>query len=348
MQQNTNLLLQGNTLTRDAENKCMDNGTAIESGGVEVSFSQNVQLLNNTIQTVNAPQNEAGDGEAIMSQQSNTQNVLDAGSVTAITSTTVTDSEALWGPVTASRISQFPEVIAILTGSGTGEWRQIVGLNTNTKTLAINQPWSPVPEVGSLYSVFVWTLMHANIQGNTLNDNPNGIVLYDGCYDCTVQNNLLSNSRQIILRTIDQPLNQNVYPEGRRVHEVAIDNTIINNNVSNTTGQRPAYIALDTEAFSANGYKGMGMFNVQLGQNTINPYSTDPNQTYPNPTQTEITQEGYFPCFLYGPAAVKDPLTTVFQHIQFWNNSQTSKVAYRDAFLPLTTRRCVSARLSLK
>ena len=35
MQNNTNLFMQGNSLIRDAQNLDMDNGTAVESGGVE-------------------------------------------------------------------------------------------------------------------------------------------------------------------------------------------------------------------------------------------------------------------------------------------------------------------------
>jgi parallel beta-helix repeat protein len=342
MQQNTNLLVQGNTLIRDAENKDMDDGATIESGGIELSFSQGVQVLNNTFQTINGPSDEAGDGEAIMSQQSNTPDVLDAGAATSVTSTTLTDTSALWGSVTASRITQYPEVVAILTGSGTGEWRTIQGLNTSTKTLTLGQPWSPVPEVGSLYTIFVWTLMHANIQGNTLIDNPNGIVLYDGCYDCTVQNNILTNSRQILLRTVDASLDPTAYPEGRRVHQVAIASKIIGNTVSNTSGTRPAYIALDTEAFAMTGYKGMGMLNIQMAQNIINPYAANPNQSYPNPRQTEITQEGYFPCFLFGPATFKDPITKVFQNIEFSNNSQSSRISYTNQLSVFTTLSCTS------
>jgi len=342
LQNNTNLFMQDNTLIRDAQNKDTDNGRAIESGGVELSFGRNIQALENTIQTLNAPSDESGDGEAILTQQSTIQDVLDAGSSTAITSTTLTDTNALWGPVTVSRLAQYPEVVAILTGSGTGEWRTIQGVNTSTKTLTLNQPWSPVPEVGSFYSIFAWTLMNATIQGNTLIDNPNGIILWDSCYNCTVQNNVLTNSRGILLRTVDESLDQSLYPEGRRVHEVAIDNKILNNTVSNTLGARPAYIVLDTEAFAANSYSGMGMINIQVGGNTIKPYSADPNQSY-NPQQNEISQEGFFPCFLFGPAAVKAPVTTVFQNINFWNNSQSVSVTYGTNFLPYTTHSCVSA-----
>jgi parallel beta-helix repeat protein len=343
MQNNTNLLMQGNTLIRDAENEDMDNGTAVESGGVELSFDQNVQVLNNTIETLNAPSNEAGDGEAIMSQQSSVQNVLDAGSTTAITLTTLTDANALWGTVTASRLAQFPEVVAIVSGSGTGEWRVIQSVNTSTKTLTLSQPWTTVPEVGSLYSIFGWTLLNATIQGNTLIDNPNGIVLYDGCANCTVLNNSLTNSRGIILRTVDEALNPSLYPEGRRMHEVAINTNILNNTVLNSSGIRPAYIALDTEAFDTSSYSGMGMIGIQVGGNAVTPYSENPSLTYPNPKQNEITQEGLFPCFLFGPAQVKVPLTTIFQNINFWNNAQAAPVTYSSNFLPLTSQACVTA-----
>ena len=339
MQNNTNLLMQGNTLTRDAQNKDMQNGTAIESGGVEVSFGQNIQVLNNTIQTLNAPSDERNDGEAIMSQNSTIEDILDAGSSTATTSTTLTDTNALWGTVTASRLPLYPEVIAILSGSATGQWRTIQSINTNTKTLTVTQPWNPVPEVGSLYTIFVWTLMNATIQGNTLIDNPNGIVIWDGCYGCTVQSNVLTNSRGILLRTVDEALNQSRYPEGRRIHLVAINNQILNNTVSNTSALRPGYIALDTEAFAHDNYKGMGMMNIQVGGNTINPYPADPNQVYP---QNQISQEGYFPCFLFGPAPNQAPVTTVFQNIHFWNNFESPTVTYIPGFAKFANRACVT------
>ena len=341
MQNNANLLMQGNTLIRDANNKDMQNGTAIESGGVELSFGENIQVVNNTIQTLNAPSDETGDGEAIMSQQSVVENVLDAGSSTSVTSTTLSDTNALWGPVTASRLTRHPEVVAILTGSATGEWRTIQGIDTSTKTITLNQPWSTMPEVGSLYSIFAWTLMDATIQGNTLVDNPNGIVIYDGCFNCAVKDNVLTNSRGIMLRTVDKALIQSRYPEGRRVHLVAINSKILNNTVSNTSSLRPAYIVLDTEAFAADSYSGMGMINIQVGGNTINPYSANPSQNY-NPTHTEIRQEGFFPCFLFGPAAVKEPVTAVFQNVHFWNDTQSVPITYSLNFVPYTSRSCAT------
>jgi hypothetical protein len=339
LQDNTNLLMQGNSLVRDAENKDMEEKTAIESGGVELSFGQNLQIVNNTIQTLNAPPAESGDGEAIMTQNSNVPDVLDAGSVTAVASTTLTDSQALWGPVTASRLSHYHEVVAIYTGTAAGEWRNIQGIDVGTKTLTVDLPWDPVPNNGTLYSIFPWTLVHANIQGNDLIDDPNGIVIYDGCFDCTIQNNTLTNSRGIILRTVDRSLPASPSQENRRLHEMAIRNKILNNVVVNTSGVRPAFIALDTEAFDRNSYRGVGMVDIEVAGNVVKPYPADPNHIY---QRNQISQEGIFPCFLFGPAAVKDPVNTVFQGVRFHNNS-ADHVSYTPGFAQLASASCATS-----
>jgi hypothetical protein len=144
-----------------------------------------------------------------------------------------------------------------------------------------------------------------------------------------------------MLRVAEVPLSPTSYPEGRRQHHVAISDKILNNTVANTSGVRPAFIVLDTEAFFPSNYQGLGMINVQVGGNILQPYPADPNQIY-TPTKSEIQQEGVFPCFLFGPAAVKDPVTTVFQNINFWNNTQSVPTTYSQRSLPYTTTACVT------
>jgi hypothetical protein len=144
------------------------------------------------------------------------------------------------------------------------------------------------------------------------------------------------------LRTVDSSLDASLYPEGRREHQVALNNKISNNVLSNRTGLRPAFIALDAEAFAADSYRGMGMLHVQIEGNTIEPYAANPAQAY-DPQHNQIPQEGFFPCILFGPAAFKDPVTTVFRDIHFGNNTQTQAIAYASGFLPYTTKSCVTS-----
>jgi parallel beta-helix repeat protein len=342
LQNNTNLLMQGNHLLRNAEGRDMGSGTAIESGGVELSFGEGIQVLNNKIETLNAPAGEREDGEAITTQNSNAQDLLDVGNVGSVTDTTLTDSRALWGPISVSRLAKYPEVVVILTGNGTGQWRSIEGIDAGTKTLTVRQRWSPVPDVGSLYSILVWTLSNAIIQGNTLINNPNGIVLWDGCYNCIVQDNTLLNSRGILLRTVDEVVNPSLYSEVRRVHEVALDTRIVNNVVSNSSGLRPAYVALDAEAFASDVYRGLGMMNIRIEGNSIKSYAGEPSRIY-DQRHNQIPQDGFFPCILFGPATFKDSIAKVFRNINFKGNSETRGVTYTQAFLPYTTMSCVAA-----
>ena len=347
LQDNTNLLMQRNTLIRNALNEDWQSGTAMESGGVELSFSQNVQVLDNTIEALNAPTDESKDGEAITTQHSSVPDIQDAGRATWISSTTLTDTSALWDSATSQEFNAYPgTVIVILTGAATGEVRTIQSIATPTKTLTVTQPWNPVPEVGALYSMFRWSLQSATIAGNTLTNNPNGIVLWNGCYRCTISNNLINNSRGILLRTVDEvmtPSNKfyTYEPESRRVHDVAIDDSILGNTIANTLGINPAYIALDVEAYAPDAYHGMGQYNIQIGGNTLSPYPADPSHAY-YPSTNVISQEGFFPCFLFGPAPIKDPQTTIFQRINFWNNSQSLFTAYSKYLLPYTNEACVT------
>jgi hypothetical protein len=83
----------------------------------------------------------------------------------------------------------------------------------------------------------------------------------------------------------------------------------------------------------------MGQYNIQVGGNILNLYPANPSRQY---STNEISQEGIFPCFLFGPAPVKDPVTTIFQNVNFWNNSQSLPVTYGQYFLPYTTKACAT------
>lgn len=341
----TNMVIQGNTFLRDAQNNDMENLTAIESGGVELSFDNGVQFIDNTLQTSNAPSNEAADGEAVGGQLSNIQDIQDAGSVTAITSTTLTDAAAQWGPVTLGELAQYPgEVVAMLSGAATGQLNAIQSIDPTTKTITFTKAWSTVPSVGDLYSIFNWPMQNVVIQGNTFLNNPQGIIIFDGCYNCLIQKNTLTNSGGIKLRVVDQMLG---YPESRRQHEVTINDQILSNTIINTTGIRPAYIALNIEAFGKDGtYHGVGEYNVQIGGNSLTFFVADPNRNY-NVGSTDLYHEGLFPCFMFKGLGSKpnvDPLTAVFQKIYEWENSQSAPVSYDSYFSTYATSRdCVTA-----
>jgi parallel beta-helix repeat protein len=332
-----NLVFQGNTLTRNAKNVDMDLGTAVESGGADFSFNQNVQVLDNKLETLNAPPGEGGDGESILSQQGATDDLMDLGSVTSATATTITDTAALWGATSLTKLTQYPEVIAIVSGPLEGEFRTIQSINTTTKTVTVSSPWSATPAAGTQYSIFAWPIMNATIQGNTLINNPIGIEMADGCYACTIENNLLTDSRGIQITVSDRTLGAPSEPEERKRHSIATNIKILNNTVTDTLGLRPAFVALKT-AVVAPVDSGMSFMDVQISGNVINPYKADPGMQFDG----EISQEAFLPCFMFGAATTRPPLTTAFVDITLSDNTMSLTVPYTAGFLPYTTQSCTT------
>lgn len=320
-QEMTDGLIQGNTFYRDALNRDQQNGTAIESGGIELSFGKNVQVLNNVFISTNTPADEGGDGETIMTQHSNTQDVVDYGSMTAVGANSLTDANALWSTITAARMAAYSGYAVVVTsGPATGEWHYVVSLNTSTKVITLQENWVTIPTIGSMYTLHRWSANNLLIQGNQLNSGPIGITLYSGSVNCTINNNVLNNSRAIELRTndVDENFGNN---ESRRDHNITLGARVTNNTLNNTLALNMMSMVNDAECFSATNCLGMQMYDIWWASNTINHYPPDPPRTY-NPYPHFQNQDYWYPCFQFGPAPIQSPVTQVFQKIYYWNNNQ--------------------------
>lgn len=322
----TNTLINNNTITRDAQN--VDFPTQDESGGLEISFSNQIQVLKNTLSTVNFPYPTTGnfpDGETILAQDGSGIGgfFIDAGSVTSTTSNTLTDSGASWGSGSVAKLANAPTstMIVIISGAQAGEVATISSMNTGTKTLTLTAPWAATPANGSLYMTVVWSLANAVIKDNILTNNPQGILAYSGCYNCLIQGNIITDSGQILLRTIDQLSSGEV----RRYHNVQLNTRVLNNTVMNTKGLTQANILIYTNSVGADGYTGYSDINVELGNNTVVPWSNNPSLVYPSANGV-VTQEGLLPCFLFGTATLSP--TSVIHNLSYHNNLQTLPVNY--------------------
>ena len=344
MNDNTNIVVDGNTIIRNATGNDLQNGTAPESGGIEGSFDSNLQLVGNTIETLNDPP-EIDDGESFTSQHSNTRDILDAGTITSMTSSTLTDAGALWDTTTTSEFATYPGTVAVMyTGAAAGEVRAVQSISTSTKTLVLSQPWNPLPSIGDAYALFRWSLQNATIANNTISGGM-GIALWDGCYDCTIQNNTLSNTTEAILdRTVDQIMSPgNIYytyePESRRVHQMSENVNILDNTITNTTGLEPSYVMLDEETAATDTYQGLGQMNMEIGGNNISPWSGNPSYNYGG----QRGYEGFFPCYAWGPTSAVTPASTIFQNVHYWGDSLSSPISYPSGFQAAATTTCITA-----
>jgi hypothetical protein len=130
--------------------------------------------------------------------------------------------------------------IAIVSGKGAGQWRQITKLVNNTFT--VSGSWDIVPAPGDHFSIFVPSMENGLIRANLLQDNPRGILLYAaGFYNVSVVNNTLKDNGGIWLFTIQDTKGISFSnPKVGSIRNIEINgNTLIN-----TKGLHAAYIAI--------------------------------------------------------------------------------------------------------
>ncbi|MGB8354692.1 MAG: hypothetical protein WCD79_12435 [Chthoniobacteraceae bacterium] len=132
-------------------------------------------------------------------------NFYDYGTVAGSTSTTVTctsgNPAGTYFPTGYGGLAG--QVLAIVNGPGTGQWRYIASNTSNTIT--VTQPWTENPTTASTYSVTGATSDHVLLKGNTLTgDLPRGFALYCGSHDSAVVNNLFENTGETIYLRSDQ------------------------------------------------------------------------------------------------------------------------------------------------
>jgi hypothetical protein len=213
-------LIEGNTLTRNAIN----NGILVESGGFDISESDSTVVLNNVItKGGTGPLTQNNDGETIMAQNTNPHS--DTGTATGSTSTTLIDTTKDWTYNYAVSDTGSGELyyVAILSGPGTGQLRQVIG-NTTT-SLTVDHPWDILPTSSSNFTLTHIHLIHSLIKGNSLTENTQGIELYKvALEDVTITGNTLTDNGSIWLSNAYQIPTSTFH----------MDTTVLGNTVSNT------------------------------------------------------------------------------------------------------------------
>ena len=179
-----------------------------ESGGFDISCDQQLALLSNTVNKGGSGNfsDVNNDGETIMCQGDGAPGKV-VSTLTSATSTTMTDSTQSWGtnfftdhsyPNALENLPGQGYYVAIVSGQGAGQIRQIVS-NTST-TLTIDHPWVEQPGVGSYYSINYLQDHQVLVENNNLSQNRQGIELYDASLlDMAVVNNTLYDNGGITI-----------------------------------------------------------------------------------------------------------------------------------------------------
>jgi hypothetical protein len=250
---------------------------------LSLDYITDVVILSNTFEVTGKDILNRNQGETILSQGGNAHQQT-VGKVTAATAVTLTDRKQEWQDFT-DRVSTDWQYavhptnysIAIVDGTGTGQWRTITG--NNDTTLTIDKPWDVIPLQDSKYVITQWSACHMLIKDNILKDNNRGIWFYSGSEDVVITGNQLINSEGIYIRS-DQRL-------ANKRYNLNWNTLIADNLVEDTNGKRGAFIAVYMTQVMSDKLFGTGVLGMEIRRNTVSAFS-------PNVKTSFVPGEGYF------------------------------------------------------
>lgn len=258
-----------NHFTRDARDN-QDSKGVIHS--FTMNFAYRIALVSNTFDVLGGPITNKfrNDGETMLTEGGGGRRTENLGTVVSATRTTLSDPGNKIN-VAPFEGGAFPENygVAVVGGKGAGQSRRVTAYSQGT--LAVDKPWDVVPDTSSRYATFVWGLEKSLIKGNTLNQNPRGIWLYQTAIrEVDIVGNTINEGGGIYLRSV-QILN-------KRQFVPIIGVRIANNSITNTTNQWRSYISVmfvrtDEQDF------GIGTIGVEIRNNTLQ--ANSPNLIMP-------------------------------------------------------------------
>lgn len=272
-------LVTGNTFTRDASNQY--ESTIITTHSFVMDFTYRTAILGNTFNVTHGPVTNKlrNDGETLLTEGGGGNRTENIGTVSSATATTISDPNNVIN--TNPFGTGLPENygVAIVSGTGTGQTRELTKYASST--MQVDHAWDVIPDSSSHYATFVWGLEKTIISGNTLDDNPRGIWLYQAALrDVDVVGNAIVNGGGIFIRSFED--------DSARQFDPIYDINVKGNNISNSNGLWMSYINdvfvnKDPIAF------GTGNIGIEIRSNSLT--ANIPNVT--SNVEDYANREGY-------------------------------------------------------
>lgn len=253
----SDLHIQGNTWTRDASRQT-DPGVVHT---VTVNFAHRFAMVANTFNSINGPVDpNKNDGETILTEGGGAGRTEGLGMVTSAGSTTLADPVARINP-NAYVNGQFPDNLGlvIINGKGAGQARRVVSYSAGNFT--VDRAWDVIPDATSRYATAVWGLEKAVIKGNTLSNNPRGIILWSTAVrELDIISNTMNESGGILLRGF-QHAAQNWFSP---LLEVRVEK----NSISNSARLYPSHLSVHFASMEAQPL-GLSHVGIEVRDNRL-------------------------------------------------------------------------------
>ncbi len=229
-----------------------------ETGGVDLSYDERVLLLGNEIGALGAaPNRTASDGELVLTQLAESRDFMYTAMVKSAAGTTLVPATpfptvAWQDPGQPSPMNRM--AVLLVSGKGAGQWRRAASWTSAAVTL--DQAWQVPPDTTSRFAVVPLDNYEHTYVGNRLFGGFYGIEWEHGAMDSTIQGNTLTNTGFIGLLAYTIDCRSGFGATGSNYSfNAAWNDSVLGNTVTNTTGVRPATIAL----------AGLDLLNLNLG-----------------------------------------------------------------------------------
>ncbi|WNV03057.1 glycosyl hydrolase family 28-related protein [Candidatus Methylospira mobilis] len=284
-------------------------GGSIVTHGVTTNFLKRATIDSNTFKVVNGPivNHNRNDGEALLSEGGGAGRTETVGTATSATSTTLTDAKNNLNRSDSSGITGLSAIhsIIIISGTGTGQKRDIIGYSGHTMT--VDRPWDVVPDTSSRYMTAVMSIENVIISNNRFSQWPRGTWVYFAATDgLDIINNTYTEGGGILLRA----------ESSAAVHDTLLNINVAGNRVINTTHTWGSYFMLAYVADTQNSPDGLGAAGVVFKNNDLQ--ANNPN--YAPDLKDVANFEGYGNFFLawmppgpYAQPAMGGIIGTIFQ-----------------------------------
>lgn len=279
---NDHMVVESSQFLRNADYHLSEN-----TRGITLNFSDRVALLDSTIAVTGDDQAAAqgfNDGEAILSEGGGgDRHDASNGAVTSATATTLVDAKQTW-PAPSKNSPPLPVRVVMISGAGAGQWRTETAHEGNT--LTVDRPWDVTPAPGDQYVRTNWGAVRWFLDGNTLSNHRAGIEFYDtSTLDCVVARNKLTDANGISMSPVQHVKQAGITP--------VFDTLFAGNTVTDTTGQRPAYMGIFARIGSPSTSLGLLAAGIELRDNSLlghTPHPKDTIEGFLNYTSWQITE----------------------------------------------------------
>lgn len=253
--ESTNCIVADNRFILDANLKTLQTASSVRHG-IAVAFAKNLAITRNSFEVLNAPMHSNNDGEAILSEGGGAHRPAEeVGRIAHSDRTTLTISHS--APFVQN------SAIAIISGRGAGQWREVIARNKNV--LQVNRPFDISPHRTSNYAMFVWSNRNLTVSHNKFFDWPRGVWLYQGSTtDTKISNNYFENTDGVFC----EPCQNTARGAGQFN---PIWNTTIAQNTFDHSAQHQtkAGIKIEADLQETSGIMGILALNNRISNNTF-------------------------------------------------------------------------------